>query len=112
MARQAAAPQIDAHRRLWLLGAHPPPKKKKKKTSSPRADIQDYVNIYALKIWQEELTRIILYNVERVRQERAPAVDGAASEWQAAAMLTSPSIALRTHGSAVGTLHFRSATAS
>jgi hypothetical protein len=30
------------------------------------ADIQDYVNIYALKIWQEELTRIILFNVERV----------------------------------------------
>jgi len=27
--------------------------------------IQDYVNIYALKIWQEELSRIINFNVER-----------------------------------------------
>lgn len=27
--------------------------------------IQDYVNIYALKIWQEELSRIIQFNVER-----------------------------------------------
>ena len=34
---------------------------------APHPDIQDYVNIYALKIWQEELTRIILFNVERVR---------------------------------------------
>jgi len=31
-----------------------------------KIDIQDYVNIYALKIWQEELSRIINYNVERV----------------------------------------------
>lgn len=27
--------------------------------------IQDYVNIYALKIWQEEVSRIINYNVEQ-----------------------------------------------
>jgi len=32
-----------------------------------KIDIQDYVNIYALKIWQEELSRIINFNVERVR---------------------------------------------
>jgi len=30
-------------------------------------DIQDYVNIYALKIWQEELSRIINFAVERVK---------------------------------------------
>lgn len=29
--------------------------------------IQDYVNIYGLKIWQEEMLRIINYNVEQVR---------------------------------------------
>ena len=41
--------------------------------ASGNTDIQDYVNIYALKIWQEELTRIILFNVERVRAgPRAP----------------------------------------
>ena len=27
--------------------------------------IQDYVNIYGLKIWQEEVSRIINYNVEQ-----------------------------------------------
>jgi len=27
--------------------------------------IQDYVNIYGLKIWQEEMSRIINYNVEQ-----------------------------------------------
>jgi len=27
--------------------------------------IQDYVNIYGLKIWQEEVSRIISYNVEQ-----------------------------------------------
>jgi len=27
--------------------------------------IQDYVNIYGLKIWQEEISRIINYNVEQ-----------------------------------------------
>lgn len=27
--------------------------------------IQDYVNIYGLKIWQEELSRIVNYNVEQ-----------------------------------------------
>ena len=27
--------------------------------------IQDYVNIYGLKIWQEELSRIINYNMEQ-----------------------------------------------
>jgi len=28
-------------------------------------DIQDYVNIYGLKIWQEEFSRIVNYNVEQ-----------------------------------------------
>ena len=28
--------------------------------------IQDYINLYALKIWHEELTRIINFNVEQV----------------------------------------------
>ncbi len=28
--------------------------------------ISDYVSIYGLKIWQEELTRIINFNVEQV----------------------------------------------
>jgi len=28
--------------------------------------IQDYVNIYGLKIWQEEFSRIINFNVEQV----------------------------------------------
>jgi len=27
--------------------------------------IQDYVNIYGLKIWQEEMSRIVNYNVEQ-----------------------------------------------
>ena len=27
--------------------------------------IQDYINIYGLKIWQEEVSRIINYNVEQ-----------------------------------------------
>ena len=27
--------------------------------------IQDYVNIYGLKIWQEELSRIVNYNIEQ-----------------------------------------------
>ena len=27
--------------------------------------IQDYVNIYGLKIWQEEVSRIINYNIEQ-----------------------------------------------
>lgn len=27
--------------------------------------IQDYVDIYGLKIWQEELSRIVNYNVEQ-----------------------------------------------
>ena len=27
--------------------------------------IQDYVNIYGLKIWQEEVSRIINYNVDQ-----------------------------------------------
>lgn len=27
--------------------------------------IQDYVNIYGLKIWQEEVSHIINYNVEQ-----------------------------------------------
>lgn len=27
--------------------------------------IQDYINIYGLKIWQEEISRIINYNVEQ-----------------------------------------------
>ena len=27
--------------------------------------IQDYLNIYGLKIWQEEVSRIIYYNVEQ-----------------------------------------------
>eukprot|EP01137_Pigoraptor_chileana_P023456 Opistho-2@89751 len=27
--------------------------------------IQDYVNIYGLKIWQEEVSRIVMYNVEQ-----------------------------------------------
>jgi WASH complex subunit strumpellin len=27
--------------------------------------IQDYVNIYGLKIWQEEVSRIVNYNVEQ-----------------------------------------------
>ena len=27
--------------------------------------IQDYVNVYGLKIWQEEISRIINYNVEQ-----------------------------------------------
>ena len=27
--------------------------------------IQDYVSIYGLKIWQEEMSRIINYNVEQ-----------------------------------------------
>lgn len=28
-------------------------------------DLQDYININGLKIWQEEVTRIINYNVEQ-----------------------------------------------
>lgn len=28
--------------------------------------IQDYINTYGLKMWQEEMTRIINYNVEQV----------------------------------------------
>jgi WASH complex subunit strumpellin len=28
-------------------------------------DIQDYVNIYGLKIWQEEFSRIVHFNVEQ-----------------------------------------------
>ena len=27
--------------------------------------VQDYINIYGLKIWQEEVSRIINYNVEQ-----------------------------------------------
>lgn len=30
--------------------------------------IQDYISMYGLKIWQEEMTRIVNYNVEQVRQ--------------------------------------------
>jgi WASH complex subunit strumpellin len=30
-----------------------------------KKDIQDYINVYGLKIWQEEFSRIINYNVER-----------------------------------------------
>ena len=40
---------------------------KKRLTNVCFVDIQDYLNIYALKIWQEELSRIINFNVERVR---------------------------------------------
>ena len=32
---------------------------------SKKTDIQDYVNIYGLKIWQEEFSRIVNYNVEQ-----------------------------------------------
>ena len=46
---------------------HPAPPHPAIPRHAPHPDIQDYVNIYALKIWQEELTRIILFNVERVR---------------------------------------------
>lgn len=28
--------------------------------------IQDYISMYGLKIWQEEMSRIINYNVEQV----------------------------------------------
>jgi WASH complex subunit strumpellin len=31
--------------------------------------IQDYLNIYGLKVWQEEVCRIINYNVEQERNE-------------------------------------------
>jgi hypothetical protein len=33
--------------------------------NSETKDIQDYVNIYGLKIWQEEFSRIVNYNVEQ-----------------------------------------------
>ena len=51
--------------------------------------IQDYVNIYGLKIWQEEVSRIINYNVEqecnsflrtKVRRERGRGKEGGGKE--------------------------------
>lgn len=30
--------------------------------------IQDYISMYGLKIWQEEMSRIVNYNVEQVKK--------------------------------------------
>jgi WASH complex subunit strumpellin len=42
-------------------------------------DIQDYVNIYGLKIWQEEFSRIVNFNVE---QESNQFVKRKIMDWQ------------------------------
>jgi len=44
-----------------------------------RTDIQDYVNIYGLKVWQEEFSRIVNFHVE---QECNPFLKRKVFDWQ------------------------------
>lgn len=41
--------------------------------------IQDYIGMFGLKIWQEELSRVISYNVE---QETNSFIRNKVAEWQ------------------------------
>lgn len=53
MCRQVARERACIHASLRVTAA------------APAAAVQDYVGIYGLKMWQEEYTRVINFNVER-----------------------------------------------